>query len=285
MGSKRRYKIADEPVYSNVFDNERLASPILNASNRDGGNLRYFGNYHNEQFLRGLLAELQGDEDGNLRDLYGEKIPARLKHIREKQKAVNNRWEYLQQSAVNKGRHRPKQMPQTLVDQLRSLEAQEDVVREEIEYLEQLLSEATRSEREFEHSTVLKHMSVNRMREGVIAEVAGQRVELVDRVPVIVDKRSPYNGMSVADFHKYVSGPWSKARNRIENERRKLEKDLHARGLREEFPQHWAKKHAELKEKHPEWEKLFSLKLKKRPGLPEWPEGVKNYLKTAEAAR
>jgi len=96
MASKRRYKVADFPTYSNTFDRLRVQSPILNANaNQAGVNMKLL---FTKRELEVELELLQNDKQA---------IETRLQLVEEK-------FTGFQQRQINLGKRKPEEMPPEL---------------------------------------------------------------------------------------------------------------------------------------------------------------------------
>ena len=114
---------------------------------------------------------------------------------------------------------------------------------------------------------------------GYCVEWDGQRVEPnEDGVLIISDTRSPYNGLSSADYY-VLSKKWKRATSKLNNAKIKLTHELHAQGKSAEFDKRWKALRKKIIEKNEGYDKLFALKLPGKPAMPKWPEGCVNHLK------
>ncbi len=87
----------------------------------------------------------------------------------------------------------------------------------------------------------------------------GQQVRLHDKLPIIDDKRSPYDGLAAADYKELVLKPWKNARTKINREHTKICGGVKGADRTPAMIKSWEIREAELMKANPEWKDLFSV--------------------------
>ena len=208
MSSKRRKEFLpiSEPkfkVYHEHFDNLRISSPILTPGER----IDIHTTMMDKVGMEGLLIERIGDDNKEyLKN--GKPYIALIPGIEASLKDIERRYALFSQDLKDQGR-RPIAMENTSFweQKLRSL-AGLDVINEEVEILQERLKAITDQVQAENDNNMLRygpkgdsHNHGSRSATpNLIKEMDGQKVEYVGDVLCIVDKRSPYNGMSVIDY-------------------------------------------------------------------------------------
>ena len=284
MGHRRYLPIKNHPIYSNFYDRFRMESVILNASAR-GSSISHSGDYSNAKFLTSLINELKGNSEGLFYYHDGDSWrTAKIPKLKERLEEIVDEFKKLRQQAVNGGRPPLEKMPPKLDEKRLQTEGALDVAREELEYLSKCLKEIENSEEQISSDAVLKNgcRGVGKLQDGILCMMDGQRISSLfsgknKGLLIISDTRSPYNGMSSADYYSQVSKLWNLARNKLSNRKEKLIRELHEKGLRSTLDIEWKKARQRLFEKNPDWESLFKINFNNKR-IPAWPKGVKNYL-------
>jgi len=300
MASRRRYKIGDNPLYDDAFDRYRVESVILNkrvrATDMHFG-MKDLNNLHDLQQIRLEWTGKKGDGSyfrGSER-VFG-KIPDLERRIGENDK----KYQILKGQKISQGLPEPDE-PKLLYQERMALEAEVDVADEELveidRWIENLKPEKTSGHDDefFKWDTSSKHFMHERKLEasaefpyGILTRLYGQVVELdtSKNILVITDERSPYHGMSAADFSTLMKR-WGKAYHRLHFwAPEKASSILFKRhGMIDKVKHQQLTK--ELQGKLMEengWSELFQVSLGGgRPKLPAWPKDVKNFLKTEKA--
>lgn len=221
----RRYKPGQEFYYDYAYDSEINNSRVLNEDYQPGE-------------MDGLLE---------LKEKRLQVLELDLRNIIASQSLAR-------QTAINKGttwteddRSREKRV---------RIEAQIDVVRLEIEALEEAIEEAEKEKNRHDKLPVLPSgpMGLSQIRGSTgSGYLDGQWCELVNGIPVITDERpTPYRGMSAHDYLAHVAVPWIRASREYNAKRRK--EDLAAGKPGDSLPRDYG---------YP-W--------------PKWPANVKNHL-------
>lgn len=278
MGSKRRYKIGLKPIYDNEFNLRRVGSRILNSGSMMPGINTIFWDKRNCQ---SHLAELEGNSEG----FYykgNQRMIADIPNALRKLEALQKRFENYQQERVNLGYRKPEEWPSGLDVEKQSLEAQLDVMYEEVEVVKGHLNDYIEAEKTVHNGKMLLSgpRGNGRLQGGVLIEIDDQNVGQINGHLVIVDEDSPYHGISVPDYREYISEPWAKATLEISNEQYKKRQELIEKGVSSDriIREEYKKVETEMHERHPEWESLFSLRIDGKPPMPEVQEHLKRYL-------
>ena len=212
MGSKRRkafLPISDPKyrIYHDHFDNCRISSPILTPGER----IDIHTTIMDQAGMQGLLVERIGDEEGNyLRN--GHFYIALIPGIERSLEAVENNYQKYLKDLKDQGR-RPVEMYNTSFweQKLKAL-AGLDVTLEEVELLEERLKAIADQVQEQDNDNMLKYGPVgNSLNWGTrsptpnqIKTMDGQSCDYIGDFLCITDPRSPYKGMSVADYRDLV---------------------------------------------------------------------------------
>jgi len=291
MGSKRRYHpIGRHPEYDERFDHLRVTSPILNIEERKFS-FTYSGAENDLSYLQALKLEWAGDEQGEYVDEREGRVRfAKLPGVRREIQELERRWKVRQQQLAKQGRPTSEKMP--LTPTLLQLQARQDVLTEELEWIEERIQKIEAGRRT-EHKSMMLRYGVrgrSRLQDGRIAELDGQTVQWrrfgTKEVPVIVEPDSPYHGMSCPDYFE-MHKVHAKVKRAIRRAQEKARNRLLLQGIRDEQQIKQAEHQAKqaLMDEHPEWKKLFALRVEGRRRvhrdfvpMPEWPEGVRNYL-------
>ena len=260
-------------TYSEVYDRLRLSSTILKGENSynstvtdlegcrrqlmilTGGSSTRPGYYYvseNSQWKIGILPALNLDE-----------------------KIVLNDWQTRRTQLVNSGR-RPlpdtlESMPVDLRDKLLTIHARQDVIGEEVVWLQKRITELAAIKAKNENN-MLSQGALGSWREdknGVIREIDGQAVRLIGGTPVIIQETSPYRGLPVYLYRELIIPAW----------RKRLD-DLESKKLAE------AQEQARAEGKPVPREISFN-RLAKVPlsALPPWPDGVEPVAITEEVVK
>ena len=212
MASKRRREflpISDQKfkIYHDHFDNLRMSSPILTPGER----IDIHTTIMDAQGMRGLLIERVGDENQEyLRN--GKPYIALIPGIERSLEDIERRYQVYCQDLRDQGRRPvPIEGTQFWNEKLRSLAAL-DVINEEVEILEERLKAISDQVQEQDNDNMLKYGPVgNSLNWGTrsptpnqIKTMDGQSCDYIGDFLCITDPRSPYKGMSVADYRDLV---------------------------------------------------------------------------------
>lgn len=99
------------------------------------------------------------------------------------------------------------------------------------------------------------------LKDSILVELDGQNISLNKKLLIINDERSPYHGMSAADYYSKIVKPWVKANKKLK-EKTEIEKE-------------------KMMEINSEWKFLFVITVPPYEYrlIPSWPEGIINHLK------
>jgi hypothetical protein len=257
MASKRRKEylpIAKYPVYNSTFDKLRLASRVLNTDTIPS--------------ISSILWDQQ-----NIRTELNRLINEDLLSVKLKLKDIELKFLQYQQNRVNQGFEKPNTMPLDLQNEKYNIEAGEDVLLEEIEFLERQLKTYIDAKAKEDDSKVLDKGLVCSFRNhgiqaddpemiNVMKEIDGQNVSVHPKgFLYISDERSPYNGMAIADYRK-LAKIWVQDRIKADDELLKLmQKEAKEKG--EPLPRITGQS--------------FNSRKVDRRNLPPYPSWAKNY--------
>lgn len=199
--SRRRFRIGVHEIYDRRFDSRKSGSQILNPM----GNQVSWAVFEmaDEHGVTALLADYK----------------TKLKRAESAVGACDVQFKQSRVMRANAGRAVPKERDdKTQAAYMDSLAAL-DVTGEEVDRLEALLKKFTEKRVAVEASKVLRYGPVGTGKNGpdnVLAVLDGQTLNFnADGILVIADARSPYNGMAVVDYRKYVVLPWIAVHRRI----------------------------------------------------------------------
>jgi len=216
----RRYRVGEFEIYDRWYELKKAGSPIFNPRQATAENTWVAGMLNDKAGLERLLQIWRGNGEGIYLDK-GRKRNAVLTDAQSMLAKVERDSENEKQLALNQGR-RPPEETREMAKRRLTAEANLDLVMGEIEKLESLLAAATEKKEEVDAGEVLRHgpLGQGKMRNGVIAEMDGQRIARNEKGMFIIDDpRSRYNGMLVHDYTEQIVRPWYKANSVL---RRKL---------------------------------------------------------------
>lgn len=237
MTSKRRREylpIGKRPmydIYHSHFNRLRLDSQILNSGSEVPNTNTIIWDERNIE-IQILIRE--GDDEGYYYK-EGFKTLALKPSILNDIKEVKEQFKRYQQKRINSGYECPKNVdenwPSVLLEKRLKLEAELDVVDEEIETLDLMVGKIHERKRQQEIKDVLKYgLKGNIKLWGfkapkpemieVIKEIDGQEVRMHNGILIILDDRSPYHGMSVIEYRKLCK-EWKVTQDEINQKRLK----------------------------------------------------------------
>ena len=252
---RRRYKVGQFPEYDFTFDRLAQSSTILNPG-RAQNDIHSFGFLERMKTRHGLerlLEEWEGDENGDY-ILDRKPVPSRLKEAGKVIEGINEAFVTLNQRRVNKGSFPLKEMPNEMLQQLHKAEAAQDIVKDEIKKLQEMLNRVSeRVEQETKKCLPRGPIGSGQLRGGVLVLIDGQEV-LPDKQDVlrIHDDRSPYHGMRAADYRETVVPMWRAARDKWQSIKREEEQSAAREGRKVEITEPY-------------------------PTFPAWPEGIEKF--------
>lgn len=253
----RRYTAGDNKFYDDIYNRKRMDSHILNSGNRG----LYNGiDTAGEQNMRATLYEYIGDEKGVMQDREGYNEPALIPALKQQLHGVYLKWEKYKKNRVKKGFKEPAEWPRELENERFRFEALVDIAEAEADWLRRHVQEIEKERSNEDARNVLKHGPECSCIGDPAREIDGQKVGHSGRVLIIDDKRSPYDGISLADYRE-MGKAWMKERSKKATEQRKA---------REEEIQKTGKSDIIV---------INNLRSVPKASLPPWPEGVKNYKK------
>jgi hypothetical protein len=261
------------PVYTDALNRFRQASRILN---RD-----FIPDLHSviedRQNLEGLLLERQGE--GGVYFRGKEQRTAYLPAIRAKIRDVEVQFKRVQEQLIKSGYEKLEEMPIELQNEKLKLLAEETICLEEIDLLEQKIKIFADSEQHIDDGHVLEFglkcsghfwgsKTSNWEMKNQLHDLDGQLISMHKQGFLIIDdKRSPYNGLKVSDYHK-LAKQWTMDRLIADKERlKRLQAEAKAEG-----------------KPVPSMLPLHGTKRVDKNSLPAWPEGAVNY-KVQEAVK
>jgi len=259
----RRYRIDENPVYNDRYDHLILNSSIFNSDN--------IPNVHtmlnDKKNLQSEIFRYHGDEHG-LFDRAGSKYRAYIPAMQDQLNKIETQFEELCIRMVNEGYSPLDQMPEDMLTKKYEFEARIDVREKELIELQKRLASYTDEAKNVDNANLLKYglMGEGRLQDGILVEIDGQKV--IQYKERLIIENGKYAGMSVPDFRKLIV-TWQAFRK--EEDAKKLLQ------FQEEFASRGEKFYEE------EYSRFDSCSYGGgRPVsaslLPDWPEGVKNWL-------
>ena len=165
----------------------------------------------NTDNLKSHLLRIKGNSDGIYFDSHFKETPSTLTILREKQKALEQKWEQHCLDQLKIGNVRPKQMPAEMQEESDKLIARVKVTEEEISWLEQKLQEAQEQQAKSKGSLLEhpRHWGSGSLRHGVLESIGPWCVGMhpEKKVLCIQDDSSPYNGLEIHRFKALVLNP------------------------------------------------------------------------------
>jgi len=244
---QRRYSNHRAPeykFYNDQFDKFLILSHILNSENPIGS--------------RSILWD-RASIEAEIDRLTTKLIPDIEKKLQELESSFNGHCE----QQINMGRKKPERWPKDLLEPRLKFEAYMDITKREIEVLkEQLHKRFIEPIKQAEAQGMLKRgpLGVGEMRGGILIMIDGQACEKIDGVMVITSEKSPYKGMSVADYREFVVKPWSISRRK---------RNLELEKMRAEEIRKTGKSTIYIS---------MGNRVINKASLPPWPNGVQNLL-------
>jgi hypothetical protein len=259
----KRYRTEQHPLYDNLIVKFRNGSSILNPEKIPSVHSIMW----DRSTLLSYLRTYKGSEkDGTYKGSEKEYVMAIIPGIEEQLKALEDAFAGYQLQRTDQGFAKPEDWPKELLDKKLQLEAKLDVAKEELAKIEGKLNSMREKEENADDSKVLKYGPVctGRLFQGILVELDSQIIGKIDDTLIIRDKRSPYNGMAVADYRD-LSRRWLAEIRRADAE---ILKQRQAKALSEGRP---------VPRSH---SSISPVTRVKRELLPMWPVGIQNYLET-----
>jgi hypothetical protein len=181
----RRYEIGEKPIYDQQYDFR------LNQS---------------------ATGSIGSKVDAQRRISEGQ---ARAEQIQEEIEAINLKFENVKVTARREGRPEPAEMPQELRKERLELEAELDVIPEKAAQFEEILAKIEAREQAEQDAKILQYGPVGhgKLRDGILSMIDGQPIRVNRKGILIIScKKSPYDGMLVADYRLHIAAPFAKAR-------------------------------------------------------------------------
>jgi hypothetical protein len=202
-----------------VFDKTKLhQSSVLSPQNVSGTEGELMST---EQECQHLLRTLQGNKQGKYQTSRGEQV-SKVQKLKNKIEAVMQQFNQRNKRRVVEGSPPMQELPEDLQEQRLMLEAKLDVALEEVDAVKKQLKSFEEQTEEVADDQMLKYGPQGHvtLQGGIPAEVDGQKANVNENgIPVIEDKRSPYDGLTVMAYKALVVQPWLESRNQINREK------------------------------------------------------------------
>ena len=268
MATKKRYRIDDKKVtreykiYDEAYDLYIKQSNILNAGSQ-GLNAQTI--LWDKPAIEAHLYELEGDGKGNCDDAIGKRtVPALIPAMKLKLDTLARKFESYKEQREAEGFETPDKEPVAIfVERIRT-EARLDIYMQEAARLREWLSKNQVKVMEVANEKMLQYGALGngRLQGGTLVELDFQVVEKRGDILVITESASPYRGMKVSDYRKFVVEPFCAEYYR---KRRQLENQ-------------WNAERKENGRSNIQVPPGLGLRKMSKNLLPAWPEGVKNHL-------
>jgi hypothetical protein len=266
-------KQKDYQTYTDFYRRYKMASNILNQSGTPDINSVFFDKVN----IKTELLTRIGDQYGKYQR-GGSEMTAYLPYLNKMLEIIEERFKAHQKQRLNAGYAEPTEMPRELLKEKLNYEARLDITNVEIEFLAKRLKTFTDVEEAKTDGEVLQFgcvaschfhgtqaLTIDLI--NILKEIDGQKIgQTSSGLLIIRDERSPYNGMSVADYRGTICNQFLAERKALDRERLKKLKAL----AREEglpIPH-------QLSPRGP-------VKVSKS-SLPKWPDSVRNYITEPE---
>lgn len=217
--------------------------------------------------MESVLRELRGNEEGKFFN-DGVLIDAKIPRYKLELKELEEDWQEYKEEKMNQGYPEPTDMPANMLHGKLIFEAKLCILEEEANKLEERIKQTYLDPIEVKsEDEVLKWgLQCNgSLTDGILSEMDGQLVEKNEEgILIIVDKRSPYQGMSIPDYRK-LSEQW-KADEKIRDQKEyeSIKQSARDRGL--PIPGGYSSY----------GRRVFQNE------LPSWPDGVVNHLQETQ---
>lgn len=217
---------------------------------------------------------------GNQFGLYqrgGGELVADIPYNKSKLNEVEERWKAWKRQKLNEGKDEPTEYPKHLLEAKLKLEAKLDTLEREVEVLTKKLTEIREADESKTDGEVLEYGLLGNGKfwgsqaptldlMNVLRFIDGQKIsQTKDGLLIINDERSIYSGMSVANYRN-LCNIWRDTQKKKAREKLKV-LQVKAREEGGLIPSHLAAR--------------APFKISKN-SLPDWPEGVRNYLEEPE---
>lgn len=269
---KRRYeqKHPYYEIWNDFVTKYQRDSVILNQGNEGIANANTI--ILDTQNTKLELLRRIGDQKGQyIRG--GGFLVADIPYNEGKLNEVEERFKAWKRQKVNEGRNEPTEYPKHLLEEKLKLEAKLDTLNREVEVLTKKLSEIREAEETKTDSEVLAYgllgsghfwgsqaPTLDLM--NVLRFIDGQKItQTKDGLLIINDERSIYSGMSVANYRALCNVFYQGQKQKNRDKLKALQIKARAEGGL--VPSHLAAR--------------APVRISKN-SLPDWPEGVKNYL-------
>jgi hypothetical protein len=277
-------------VYHDLYDRYRLESHILN-----GGNKRIGPRSILLWDKPSVVSEIQiyeGVQDDKHKGEYidprtNDWVYSKIHAAKLKVKEIERKFATYRKEQVNRGFRDSEVWPKELLELRLQAEARLDVYTEEVNELHKKLA-AFEDQVEIESNRLMLHMGptagISRVGwDGILAEIDYQKTGYLNGVLCIIEKGSPYYGLSVIDYREKVAAPWLAAFRQIDQwakNRFKRAEHYNNRSLDDAaLEKLWAVEKQKRIDAHPEWKELFKLRLPGKPPMPELPKDCVNQAK------
>ena len=158
-----------------------------------------------------------------------EYIPGQEKKLQDVVKEI----EQYRSRMIKEGAEDPESYPPELMNKKSDILAKMDVLGLELDAIRKKLVEHEKQEESVFNELILEHgpRGFIKLKDGFVAEIDGQKCELVDGVPVIVEKDSPYRGYSVANYKTWIVKPYLKFRDKMSFLEQEIRNELFRKGV------------------------------------------------------
>lgn len=210
MRNKAYLPIGRYPIYDDVYDHLRMTSFILNTNRNTITEIIW-----DLSRIKNELFNITGDEKGNVTNSLKENTPSKLKAVKIKLAAIDEKFNSYCSKIVLQGKSKPTELPEFLFEEKCRLDAKYSVLIEERDYLQKSFDNYVEIETKIDLSLVLKNgpRGQGRLSNGILVEIDGMNVSInEDGAPFINDSRSPFDGYLVQDYFTHIVKPYNLAK-------------------------------------------------------------------------
>lgn len=264
--TKRRYPRGENPLFDRYYNQFFTQSIIINPGLTERFHSAAF-TLSDEAGIKSKLVELTGNASGKFLDPNIDAFHEAQIPIIEYELAIITS----QYQAAKEGRPIPMRQGinigslSGLAEEMYKLQAKLDVRHHEVYRLKQMLKEFD-DKRERQHVKQMFYGGLQGSTYGnPVQTIDGQRCGFTGGILCIVDKHSPYNGLSVLDYRKRIVQPYQEARqNLIKEQSAKRMEDI--------------RKFGETDVVVPELNVMLTI-----DDVPPWPENCINHIEQQKA--
>ena len=197
-------------AYHNQIDRLMQQSQILNG----GGMINSTSRIWDKTGITTELLILKGNANGEF-NKHNNLCPSNIKICKSELFEIEQKFISYCERLKREGKRAPDSMPQNILDEKLKILGRLFVYESEMAALEEKLKPFLIEEKTISDRNVLQRGPIgsSTLSGGRVSMIDGQKVALSqDGEPMIMDERSPYNGMKTGDYFEFIVKPWGFAR-------------------------------------------------------------------------